>query len=75
MRANYKDQAAPINLEWGRTNRTTGIRVPLSRGPVVARASRTVWPDWNCNPYIARGVSGLRLSRNDGEQKDPKPEF
>ena len=27
-----KDHAAPINLEWGRDNRTTGIRVPLS-GP------------------------------------------
>ena len=25
-----KDHAAPINLEWGRDNRTTGIRIPLS---------------------------------------------
>jgi glutamine synthetase len=25
-----RDMAAPINLEWGRDNRTTGIRIPVS---------------------------------------------
>ena len=24
------DSAAPVNLEWGRDNRTTGIRIPIS---------------------------------------------
>jgi glutamine synthetase len=31
-----RDFAAPINLEWGRDNRTTGLRVPVSE-PSEAR--------------------------------------
>ncbi|WP_323802797.1 glutamine synthetase family protein [Sulfitobacter litoralis] len=68
-----KDHAAPINLEWGRDNRTTGIRVPLS-GPASRRVENRL-AGMDCNPYLgiaaslACGYLGLM------EQKDPKPEF
>ncbi len=45
------DNAAPINLEWGEDNRTTGLRVPLS-GPDDRRIeARVVGMD--TNPYLA----------------------
>ena len=39
-----KDHAAPINLEWGRDNRTTGIRIPLS--DPEARRVENKWVEW-----------------------------
>ncbi|EEB83814.1 glutamine synthetase family protein [Roseobacter sp. GAI101] len=68
-----KDHAAPINLEWGRDNRTTGIRVPLS-GPSSRRVENRL-AGMDCNPYLgiaaslACGYLGLM------EKKQPKPEF
>ena len=68
-----KDHAAPINLEWGRDNRTTGIRVPLS-GPKSRRVENRL-AGMDCNPYLgiaaslACGYLGLM------EQKSPTPEF
>jgi len=68
-----KDHAAPINLEWGRDNRTTGIRVPLS-GPASRRVENRL-AGMDCNPYLgiaaslACGYLGLM------EQRKPKPEF
>jgi len=68
-----KDHAAPINLEWGRDNRTTGIRVPLS-GPNSRRVENRL-AGMDCNPYLgiaaslACGYLGLM------EQKAPSPEF
>lgn len=68
-----KDHAAPINLEWGRDNRTTGIRVPLSKPSSRRVENRLAGMD--CNPYLgiaaslACGYLGLM------EQKRPKPEF
>jgi glutamine synthetase len=68
-----KDHAAPINLEWGRDNRTTGIRVPLSK-PNSRRVENRI-PGMDCNPYLgiaaslACGYLGLM------EQKKPKTEF
>ncbi len=42
---------APINLDWGRDNRTTGLRVPIS-GPEARRVeNRVVGAD--ANPYLA----------------------
>ena len=39
-----KDHAAPINLEWGRDNRTTGIRIPCQ---IQKRdASKIEWVEW-----------------------------
>jgi glutamine synthetase len=47
--------AAPINLEWGPDNRTTGIRVPIS-GPASRRVENRV-VGMDCNPYLALAAS------------------
>jgi len=58
-----RDHAAPINLEWGRDNRTTGLRVPIS-DPASRRIDRLAGMD--CNPYLciaaslAAGYLGLK---------------
>ncbi|KEJ89975.1 glutamine synthetase family protein [Sulfitobacter donghicola] len=68
-----KDHAAPINLEWGRDNRTTGIRVPLSSASARRVENRLAGMD--CNPYLgiaaslACGYLGLK------EGKQPMAEF
>ncbi|MBF9044631.1 glutamine synthetase [Rhodobacterales bacterium HKCCE4037] len=49
------DFAAPINLEWGRDNRTTGIRVPVS--PPEARRVENRLPGMDCNPYLGIAAS------------------
>ncbi len=67
------DFAAPINLEWGRDNRTTGLRVPIST-PAARRVENRL-PGMDCNPYLgiaaslACGYLGLK------EGKMPRPEF
>jgi len=50
-----RDQAAPINLAWGRDNRTTGIRVPLS-GPDARRVENRL-AGMDCNPYLGIAAS------------------
>ncbi|MBC2833967.1 glutamine synthetase family protein [Paragemmobacter straminiformis] len=66
------DFAAPINLEWGRDNRTTGLRVPIS--PPEARRLENRLAGMDCNPYLgiaaslACGYLGLKA------QQMPKPE-
>ncbi|WP_417601119.1 glutamine synthetase family protein [Pararhodobacter oceanensis] len=66
------DFAAPINLEWGRDNRTTGLRVPIS-APEARRVENRL-AGMDCNPYLgfaaslACGLLGLR------EQKQPRAE-
>ncbi|SMO48048.1 L-glutamine synthetase [Thalassovita litoralis] len=68
-----RDHAAPINLEWGRDNRTTGIRVPLS-GPASRRVENRL-AGMDCNPYLgiaaslACGYLGLM------EEKRPEKQF
>ncbi|MEJ6391386.1 glutamine synthetase family protein [Gymnodinialimonas ulvae] len=49
------DFAAPINLEWGRDNRTTGIRVPISGS--AARRVENRLPGMDCNPYLGIAAS------------------
>ncbi len=49
------DFAAPINLEWGRDNRTTGLRVPIS-GPVARRLENRL-AGMDCNPYLGLAAS------------------
>ncbi len=67
------DFAAPINLEWGRDNRTTGLRIPISTAE--ARRVENRLPGMDCNPYLgiaatlACGYLGLM------EQRAPRPEF
>ena len=50
-----KDHAAPINLEWARDNRTTGIRIPLS-SPAARRVENRI-AGMDCNPYLGIAVS------------------
>ena len=50
-----KDDAAPINLEWGNDNRTTGLRVPVS-APISRRIENRV-VGMDCNPYLAIAAS------------------
>jgi len=50
-----RDFAAPINLEWGRDNRTTGLRVPIS-GPEARRIENRL-PGMDCNPYLGIAAS------------------
>ena len=44
-------QAAPINLEWGRDNRTVGLREPISKPDARRVENRVVGMD--ANPYLA----------------------
>ena len=68
-----RDFAAPINLEWGRDNRTTGLRVPVSDPDARRIENRIVGMD--CNPYLgiaaslACGYLGLR------DAVEPAPQF
>ncbi|MEM9579236.1 MAG: glutamine synthetase family protein [Pseudomonadota bacterium] len=50
-----RDHAAPINLQWARDNRTTGIRVPLS-GPAARRVENRL-AGMDCNPYLGIATS------------------
>ena len=67
------DFAAPINLEWGRDNRTTGLRIPIST-PAARRVENRL-PGMDVNPYLgiaatlACGYLGLM------EKHSPRPEF
>jgi glutamine synthetase len=49
------DFAAPINLEWGRDNRTTGLRVPISGADSRRLENRLAGMD--CNPYLGFAAS------------------
>jgi len=49
------DSAAPVNLEWGRDNRTTGIRIPIS-DPAARRIENRL-PGMDCNPYLCIAAS------------------
>tara|TARA_R110002094_G_scaffold1361_2_gene6405 strand:+ start:369 stop:1727 length:1359 start_codon:yes stop_codon:yes gene_type:complete len=68
-----KDHAAPINLEWGRDNRTTGIRVPLSTPNARRIENRLAGMD--CNPYLAIAASLACGYLGLIEAKHPKDEF
>ena len=50
-----RDHAAPINLEWGRDNRTTGIRIPIS-DPEARRVENRM-AGMDCNPYLGIAAS------------------
>ena len=50
-----RDHAAPINLAWGRDNRTTGIRIPISEPEARRVENRLAGMD--CNPYLAIAAS------------------
>ncbi|MFW5881078.1 MAG: glutamine synthetase family protein [Roseicyclus sp.] len=50
-----RDFAAPINLEWGRDNRTTGLRVPVS--DAASRRVENRLPGMDTNPYLGIAAS------------------
>lgn len=50
-----RDDAAPINLEWGFDNRTVGLRIPLS-SPENRRIENRI-SGMDCNPYLAIAAS------------------
>ncbi|MDF3414259.1 glutamine synthetase [Sulfitobacter sp. M57] len=68
-----KDHAAPINLEWGYDNRTTGIRVPLS-GPSARRVENRL-AGMDCNPYLAIAASLACGYLGLMDAKDPQEQF
>ncbi len=47
--------AAPINVEWGRDNRTTGLRIPVS--DAAARRVENRLAGMDCNPYLGIAAS------------------
>ncbi len=67
------DHSAPVNLEWGRDNRTTGLRVPIA--PPEAHRIENRLAGMDCNPYLgiaaslACGLIGL------DEAKAPRDEL
>ncbi len=67
------DFAAPINLEWGRDNRTTGLRVPISGAS--ARRIENRLPGMDCNPYL--GIAATLACGYLGliNKVEPRPEF
>lgn len=52
MRPQYD---APINVQWGRDNRSCGLRIPLSDGQNRRVENRL--PGADCNPYLAIAAS------------------
>ncbi|MFD1331014.1 glutamine synthetase family protein [Methylopila musalis] len=50
-----RQSSAPINVQWGYDNRTTGIRVPPS-SPAARRVENRV-PSSDANPYLAIAAS------------------
>lgn len=48
-------QAAPINLQWGYDNRTTGLRIPVSTAE--ARRVENRLPGADANPYLVIAAS------------------
>ena len=46
---------APINLEWGHDNRTSGLRIPIS-GPAARRVENRI-AGADANPYLALAAS------------------
>ena len=68
-----RDFAAPINLEWARDNRTTGIRLPIAAAHSRRVENRLAGMD--CNPYlgIAASLAAGFLGLTEGQP--PRDEF
>ena len=66
------DFAAPINIEWGRDNRTTGLRVPISDPSGRRLENRLAGMD--CNPYLGLAASMVCGYLGLKEKKMPRPE-
>jgi glutamine synthetase len=67
-----KGSQAPINLEWGYDNRTTGLRIPLS-GPAARRVENRI-AGADANPYLAIAASlASGLAGMDEKLEPSKP--
>ncbi|MCW1293920.1 MAG: type I glutamate--ammonia ligase [Candidatus Parvarchaeota archaeon] len=66
---------APVNLVWGRSNRSAALRVPFSKGQEKERIEYRP-PDPSSNPYlaftavIAAGLDGIIKKISPGDPKD-----
>jgi glutamine synthetase len=67
------DFAAPINLEWGRDNRTTGIRIPIS--DTASRRVENRLAGMDCNPYLGIAASLACGYLGLVEQEQPLAQF
>lgn len=67
-----KDFAAPVNLEWGRDNRTVGLRVPVS-DPDARRVENRI-AGMDCNPYLGIAASLACGYLGMVERIEPRPE-
>jgi glutamine synthetase len=63
---------APINLDWGRDNRTTGLRIPVSRPEARRVENRVAGAD--ANPYLAIAASLAAGYLGLTEKLEPRPE-
>ena len=68
-----RDFAAPINLEWARDNRTTGIRIPISNPDSRRVENRLAGMD--ANPYLAIAASLAAGYLGLIEERRPSPQF
>jgi glutamine synthetase len=50
-----RNSAAPINIRWGRDNRTVGLRVPRAKPEARRVENRVIGAD--ANPYVATAVT------------------
>ena len=64
--------AAPINIQWGKDNRTVGIRVPHSQPEGRRVENRVIGAD--ANPYVALAVTLACGYLGMKEKLDPSPE-
>ena len=64
-----KEHAAPINLAWGRDNRTTGLRIPISEPESRRIENRLAGMD--CNPYL--GIAASLACGYLGMKNDVRP--
>ncbi len=67
------DHSAPVNLEWGRDNRTTGLRVPVS-GPTARRIENRL-AGMDCNPYLGIAASLACGYLGLSEGREPRAEI
>ena len=67
------DFAAPINLEWGRDNRTTGLRIPVS-SPASRRVENRL-AGMDCNPYLGIAASLACGYLGLTEKIEPRPQY
>jgi glutamine synthetase len=65
-----RDHAAPVNLSWGRDNRTTGIRIPVS--PPESRRIENRLAGMDCNPYLC--IAASLAAGYLGMKNDLRPE-